>query len=44
VAASSARRVSSSAWEILSWADMIGGKALWKQLGMITVWEHEIPV
>jgi len=21
---------------------MIGGKAIWKQLGMITVWEHEM--
>jgi len=36
VAVSSARRVPSSAREILSWAHTIGGKAIWKQLGMIT--------
>jgi len=44
VAASAARRVSSSAREILNWADMIGGKAICKQFGMITVWEHEVTV
>ena len=39
---SSGSCISSSAREILSWADMIGGKAIYKQLGKITVWEHEV--